>query len=261
MLSEYAFFTFSHLSDPARHQEFNAWHQLDHRPENLALPGIAWGERWVRTPACRALGDVADESLDAVEYMNMYWLRAPVERSVASFLALGDQCAQWGRRPDLAYTVRDIIGYFRPVKTYVDPDALVSPQALPLRPTRGVYVTMTQTATDSAPAVDGLNAWYDRVRLPDLVACPGIAGACTFVSDPTRSGGEVRGAPAGLRLHLYYLDAPPTDVAATVDDALRRAAAEGRDLSRAHVETPVFEGWFETIQPWHWDWFDPAPST
>ena len=48
MFSERAFFSFIELTDPDRHREYNEWHQLDHRPENLLLPGVAWGDRWAR---------------------------------------------------------------------------------------------------------------------------------------------------------------------------------------------------------------------
>ena len=42
------FFSFAALDDPGpdHHRRYNEWHQLDHRPENLALPGVAWGDRW-----------------------------------------------------------------------------------------------------------------------------------------------------------------------------------------------------------------------
>lgn len=48
MFSERAFFSFIELTDPERHRGYNEWHQLDHRPENLLLPGVAWGDRWAR---------------------------------------------------------------------------------------------------------------------------------------------------------------------------------------------------------------------
>ena len=48
------FFSFTEITDPAEHRSYNEWHQLDHMPEQYPLPGIAYGQRWVSTPACRA---------------------------------------------------------------------------------------------------------------------------------------------------------------------------------------------------------------
>ena len=66
-----AFFSFPEVLDPARHRDYNAWHQLDHLPENRALRGVLHGERWVRTPACRAasagLGLPDDPTLGAAQ--------------------------------------------------------------------------------------------------------------------------------------------------------------------------------------------------
>ena len=58
-----AYFSFAEITDRTRHHEFNEYHQLDHRPENLALPGVIFGERWVRTPDCaQALPTAATDS-------------------------------------------------------------------------------------------------------------------------------------------------------------------------------------------------------
>ena len=47
-----AFFSFSAISDPSMHRAYSQWRQLDHLPENRALDGVIFGERWVRTPRC-----------------------------------------------------------------------------------------------------------------------------------------------------------------------------------------------------------------
>ena len=43
-----AFFSFVSLGDgdPGAHRAYNRWHLYDHRPENLALDGVRWGDRW-----------------------------------------------------------------------------------------------------------------------------------------------------------------------------------------------------------------------
>ena len=55
-----SFFSFAEMTDPSQHRTFNEYHQLDHRPANLALPGIYWGERFVRTPPCAAASEAPD---------------------------------------------------------------------------------------------------------------------------------------------------------------------------------------------------------
>ena len=49
------FFSFTEITDETAHRGYNAWHQLDHLPQQLPLPGIAHGQRWVSTPACRSV--------------------------------------------------------------------------------------------------------------------------------------------------------------------------------------------------------------
>ena len=39
------FLSFVRVIDPERHRDHNQWHQLDHLPENRALPGWRWRER------------------------------------------------------------------------------------------------------------------------------------------------------------------------------------------------------------------------
>jgi hypothetical protein len=56
------FFSFTEITDPSEHRSYNEWHQLDHMPEQYPLPGMAFGQRWVSTPACRAARAV-DRSL------------------------------------------------------------------------------------------------------------------------------------------------------------------------------------------------------
>ena len=91
------FFSFTEVTDPGEHQAYNRWHQLDHIPENLALPGIAHGQRWVRTPACeeRHLAS-AEPALDRAHYVTLYLMTAPVERTLDEFRHLGARLAAIG---------------------------------------------------------------------------------------------------------------------------------------------------------------------
>ena len=249
MLAKRAFFSFLELTDRSRHQEFNEYHQLDHRPENLALPGVVWGERWVRSPDCAALSSGGDAELGRINYVAMYWFRDPVEESVAEWVELGDLAFQWGRRPETDWARREV-GFFRPLKGYVNPRVLVSPDALPFRPVRGMHISILEVPEPRSSAAEAAFRWYDRTHIPDLVACPGVAGAWTFSRNQTGSG------QPGLRVHLLFLDEDPLEVLAGIDQRRKEWAAEGRmhDLDgviEERLSTPL-----RTITPWQWDWFD-----
>ena len=82
--------------DPGYHVAFNAWHQLDHRPENLALPGVIWSERWVKSPDCDAFAHGGDEELLGCTYANIYWFRDPVAQALDAFNELGQLSYHWG---------------------------------------------------------------------------------------------------------------------------------------------------------------------
>ena len=82
MLARKAFFSFTGITDKAKHRAYNEWHQLDHRPENLALPGVVWGERWVHSPDCAARATYGGTAVDATHYINLYWYREPYAESI-----------------------------------------------------------------------------------------------------------------------------------------------------------------------------------
>ena len=263
-----AFFSLAEIRDRTQHRAYNEWHQLDHRPENLALPGVIWGERWVRSPDCLA-ATRADEGLfGRFHYLNSYLLREPLERSVSDWLELGEVSIHWGRRSDLKLAGRPLMGFFLPVKGYANPRVLVPPDILPLRPNRGVHLTVTKLAGEpNRPAAEEVFAWYDRVRIPDLLECRGAAGAWTFASQEVRVGSasmHIKDDPQAalkLRFLLVYLDGEPLEFAEDLDakEAAWRRAGRLRDNSE--VETEVYSGPLRSIIPWEWGWFDEPSAT
>lgn len=234
------FFSFPQLTDPRRHRDYNAWHQLDHQPENLALPGVLHGARWVRSPDCRAVG-TADDLLRDVDYVAMYWFAEPAEESVRRWRELGDVTRQQGRRPDLGWTRRPLMGMFRPLKGYVNPRVRVSVDALPFRPHTGVYASVTAYDEPLPPEADARFEWYDRVAAPAMLDVPGVVGGWIFYGQPV--------AGQTVRIALYYLDDDPVEVAA-------RVARLTADWPASRAERPLLIGPLRTIQPWRWDWFD-----
>ncbi|MBI3742733.1 MAG: hypothetical protein HY261_00395 [Chloroflexi bacterium] len=119
-----AFFAFLEVQ-PGAHEAFNAWHLYDHVPENIALPGIARGERWAHTPDCVAARLHADESLAKTSYLVQYLFEEPVERTLEKFMDLGARMDGIGRFD--RHFKMTMGGPFRLVKGYASPRAVVSP--------------------------------------------------------------------------------------------------------------------------------------
>ncbi|CEA06967.1 hypothetical protein BN1051_00272 [Arthrobacter saudimassiliensis] len=257
MPAELAFFSFVELTDESQHGPYNRWHQLDHRPENLALPGVAWGDRWARTRTPEGRAGHAAGPFAGTDYVAMYWFRSPVEESVAEWDRLGEASYQWGRGPIIPGVQRPLLGFFRPVKGYSSPRALVSPDVLPYRPNRGLHLTLTRYEEPHAPQVHSRFAWEDRELIPGLLATEGVAGAWTFSfshlqqhSSLPFDGSEDR-QPGSLRIRLLYLDEEVQETGRriqAVEDAL--GAAEGAPGEPGEV---LFSSTLRTIVPWQ-DW-------
>ena len=240
-----AFFSFPEVVDPGRHRDYNAWHQLDHRPQNLALDGVAHGDRWVRTPACRRASPVdLDPDLSAAHYLAMYWFREPARTSIEEWRELGTTTLELGRRPELGWTRRRHTGFYRPLEGWVAPGVTVTADAVPHRPHRGVVLEVLRADDPTEPVAE---AGFRRHRtdLAAALALPGVAGAWTFGSrDPA-----VRAADGSTRLTLVWCDDDPREVVGAMPDPLA-----GQGL-RTVLRTPLL-----TIEPGQWDWFDHGPD-
>jgi hypothetical protein len=153
------FFSFTEITDPSAHEAYNAWHQLDHLPEQFTLEGVRFGQRWVRSPHCRAAEAASGALLDPFHYMTLYLLR---DRDVVPpFFALGRQLHD----EDRFFAARRAVlsGPFDVVGSWAAPRVAVSAGAIPFRPSHGVYTVV-------GPALDG----------PTVVEVPGVAGVWQF---------------------------------------------------------------------------------
>ncbi|MEZ5141546.1 MAG: hypothetical protein R2726_03370 [Acidimicrobiales bacterium] len=142
------FLSFTEVTDPSAHRAYNAWHQLDHLPEQRPLPGIVAGQRWVCTPACRAVRLAADERLAPIHYVTLYLLADPVDDTLAGFAALAERLRGDGRWFD-ARRAR-LAGPFTVIDRQVALRVRVSAEAVAHRPTRGVYVVVERSTTTEA---------------------------------------------------------------------------------------------------------------
>ena len=79
----------SPVTDPSAHEAYNAWHQLDHLPEQFTSDGITFGRRWLRSPWCRWGRGCEGPQLEPFDYMTLYLMRD--EGRAAPFFALAER--------------------------------------------------------------------------------------------------------------------------------------------------------------------------
>ena len=235
------FFSFTEVTDPGAHRAYNEWHQLDHLPEQLPVPGIAWGQRWVSTPACRAARAVDGELLSAAHYVTLYLMTDPVDATLDEFAALARRLHEEGRffGPRRSH----LSGPFDVLDTAAAARVAVSAAALPYRPTTGVYVVVEEVPDGGDPA-----ALRGPLDPGPLVEVPGVAGVWRFTARPTEAG--LRWSPGARRVTVCFLDGDVAGAAGDLAPLLAGPGGAGGGL------VPIFAGPFETITPWRWDWFD-----
>lgn len=252
------------VTDPARHVDYNIWHQLDHLPENRALDGVHHGERFVRSPDCRAAERVSEPELSGADYFAMYWFREPYAHNIAEWQMLGETTLYEGRRPDLEWTERTLTGFLTATGGYVAPRVLVTPEAVPMRPGQGIVVRVSHMLNPSSAVAA---ADWDRRRglREQVLATPGVTGTWTFVSDQIKLAPSVSlAAPTGgttgilttgsgpkIALTITWCDEDPIEVA----QALYAIDDQPADPS---VERVLWEGPLRTIRVGEWDWFSEA---
>jgi len=248
------FFSFTEVTDPAEHRSYNDWHQLDHMPEQFPIPGVVFGQRWVSTPACRRMRALDDSELAPVHYMTLYLMGEPVDATLKEFRAVGERLRAAGRFHE--HRRSRLSGPFAVTGLEAAPRVLVSAEAIPFRPNRGVYVVVRAGRRDSTSGPRTPGPADDRSRTADerdvalagaLLEVGGVAGVWTFASDERFDRHGWR--PGDKTITVCYLDAAPISVASSLSDIVRASVDE-------NSWSVVFAGPLETITPWSWDWFD-----
>ncbi|MCU1442953.1 MAG: hypothetical protein JWQ59_1103 [Cryobacterium sp.] len=254
MFSERAFFTFVRLTEPGVDAEYNRWHFLDHRPENLALPGVAWGDRWKQSVRCKELATDVDPMFAAIDYVAMYWFRPPYSETLAAWNKLAEDSFRWGRGPQLPGVERPLRGFYAPVKGYVAPRILVAPDVLPFRPNLGMLVTLARYEDRFSRATHQQYTWYDRVRIPALLDVPGVAGAWTFSLHETVAKPWAPDVPSfekdSLRLTLLYFDEDPAMTTKALREREAQLDADGGQAPSPESEQTLLSFPVESISPW-----------
>ncbi len=241
------FFSFPQVTDPNRHHDYNAWHLLDHQPENRALAGVLHGDRWVRTPQCRTASPSTESALGLADYVAMYWFADPVEDSISEWYQLGQTTLELGRRPELDWTTRRLTGFFRPLECRLSDDVRISTSALPYRAHAGVLLEVVRVADPGSAQADAAARHWHETQLPAVRRHEGVAGTWTFASrDVTVVGEETERhkAPGEFLVALHFCETDPVALATALD----RPTIEGTEVV---LRTPL-----ETVTPFAWDWFD-----
>jgi hypothetical protein len=223
------FFSFTEITDPAEHHSYNEWHMLDHMPEQYPIPGIAYGQRWVSTPACRDARAVSGEQLDPVHYLTCYLMTEPVEETLKEFYEHGRALGKVGRFHRQRRALMS--GPFRILDGRAAPRVLVRDESVPFRPHRGIYVVVEAAGAPDCAAHEAA-----------LMDVPGVAGLWVFGSGEASESHPWQ--PGDVRITVAWLDEDPLAVGAAVEPIERERSAVS------------FAGPFETITPWEWTWFD-----
>jgi hypothetical protein len=229
------FFSFTEITDPSEHHAYNEWHQLDHMPEQYPLAGMAFGQRWVSTPACRAARAVDGPLLSAVHYVTLYLMTEPVEQTLEEFMALGRHLRDVGRFHEHRRAL--LSGPFAVSAVRAAPRVLISAEAVPYRPNRGAYIVVEDLPELGAPP-------RAEADIDGLLAIPGVAGVWSFAAGPD---GDGPWHPGRRRVTVCFLDKEAMGVAGPVGQLVRGwSSAPG---------SVVHAGPLETVTPWQWDWF------
>ena len=126
----------------------------------------------------------------------------------------------------------------------VNERVVISAEALPYRPSRGVFVNITDLS--DLGLKETLLNWYEGVHFPDMMGVKGVTGVYSFWAG-SPSGASRLANPPGRFVHLYFLDQDPLSV---VDDLRKRIPewkANGRLLDMSGWTKTVMLGAFEGI--------------
>ena len=238
------FFSLSHRSPTGDDRPYLEWHQLDHMPEQYALPGLLLGQRWASTPACRAARAAEVDGWSLVEHVVLYLMGNPVDETIDEFLTLGRHLAELGRFPHALPS--QYRGGLRLLEGLAAPRALISSEVVPFRPQRGIYLIVEEPG--GGPDQDTAIQRMHVELLPSLVSVPGVAGAWAFATTPSIR--RPMFSEGDYRMTVCYLDDDP----ATVGERL--APVLDRWWTTAPVR-PVLAAPFESMVVWDWDRFVP----
>ena len=236
-ISEFAVLSMSARSATGDDAAYLEWHMLDHLPEQYQIDSMRHGQRFVSTPACRAVRAAAVDAYDDVEHLVTYLFAEPVGAGLTEFFELGPALHAAGRMP-FSLPRRHVVGY-DVVGRHASPSALVADEVVPWRPNRGLYLLVEQVT--ARLSVDEL---WPSAEVDELLDVDGVAGAWLLRGS---SGRHPRLEPSDTRsISLCYLDADPADVGERLVPWLERRWQRRQLLPM--LATPMV-----SVVPWQWD--------
>ncbi len=219
------------------------WHLLDHQPEQYSIPGLRLGTRWRADDECVAARLVASEQLAPVRHAIGYFMTDPIEPTLVAFSQLGRRAAETGRYPEPATS--HLLGAFHLQQGYAAPGVLVSAEAVPFRPHRGVVLLVEGIGEGDVAA---WARWHHVEHVPALLEVEGVAGVYSFRSSTLLGVGADQGTrfampmwdPGNRYVTVVYVD---DDLAATT----HRLAGLLTERWASGVVTPELAGPFRSM--------------
>jgi hypothetical protein len=183
---------------------YEAWHASDHLPENKALPGVVYANRWHASEKLRGEHAIHDSALGHPQFLISYFFGEPLETSLEEWNVLAQFLGRAGRMFD-GRSVR-LGGLFAFEHRETAPAIPLSPRAVPHRPHAGVYLHLANQTSFSST---------DHERFSSILERPGVTGGIRFASADVREYGQTRGG----RAELYFCDSDPAITFADAESA------------------------------------------
>lgn len=207
------------------------WHLLDHLPEQYSIRGLRLGTRWRADDVCLAMRTAEDAALAPIRHVVSYLMTDPVQETLVDFAQLGRRCAEGGRYPEPASSL--LLGAFHFQNAYAAPRVLVSAEAVPFRPHRGVYLIVEEP--NDGGDLDGWLRWHHDEHVPAVLALDGVAGVYVFRSSTLLGVGADQGQRFGVPawnpgrrvVTVLYLDGAVEPTAARLEPAVRSRWTSG----------------------------------
>ena len=171
------------------HRAFTDWHDVDHRPENVAqMRHMYHSERWVSPPDMLAERHVAPDCPfdDAGHYLHTYWSSATPHELIHDMIAVREQLEVLGRCEQIN---RDFMAVWRdrtsPVFALSSPVAPgISIDALPLTRNAGVVVSLFGAPRRPDEAL----ARYHSAVVPTVTRLDDVLGVYTLNTSTGAAG-------------------------------------------------------------------------
>ena len=197
-------------------EDYVAWHQLDHMPEQFRIHGLSWGQRFFATPGCVASSAYRDGPMHAACHLQTY-LFDEYEPVMTEFSALGRDLARQGRHRQ--GPIAHVQAPFQLMEAFASAQVPVAAEAVPFRPNTGVYL-LVEDAPDAAAVVE----WDTRQRADDILEVPGVVGIWTYAApaDPGTGTGAYGIPTSTRRITVVYLDQDPIAVSNALRPRLER---------------------------------------